>query len=209
MHLPISYNQLKWNCFDSLGVSDGATIVATHQPSGTIYTTISGKGGFFNIANARIGGPYQIKIDYVGYTPLILDGIFLSLGDPYTVNALMGTDIKSLSTLVVTGRQRKNIIEKTGASTNIGSRQLMQLPTINRSITDFTRLTPQSNGNSFVGRDGRYNNVQVDGANFNNGFGLNDNPLPGGGGLSLDAIEEIQVNIAPYDVRQGGFTVRV
>ena len=75
-----------------------------------------------------------------------------------------------------------------------------------RSISDFTKLTPQSNGNSFAGRDGRYNNVQIDGANFNNGFGLSDDPLPGGGGVSIDAIEEIQVNIAPYDVRQGGFT---
>jgi len=203
----VTTSSINGNVSDSVGTAlDGATIVATHQPSGTIYTTISGKGGFFNIANARIGGPYQIKIDYVGYNSLTLDGIFLSLGEPYTANALMGTDIKSLSTLIITGRQRKNTIEKTGASTNIGSRQIMQLPTINRSITDFTRLTPQANGNSFGGRDGRYNNVQVDGANFNNGFGLNDNPLPGGGGLSLDAIEEIQVNIAPYDVRQGGFT---
>ncbi|MBN8790131.1 MAG: TonB-dependent receptor [Terrimonas sp.] len=192
---------------DSSGVFlEGATITATHKPSGTVYTTISGKSGFFNIANARVGGPYEVKVEYVGFSPVVLDGITLVLGEPYNVSAVMGVDVKSLSTLVITGNRRRNAIEKTGASSNLNSQQLAQLPTINRSITDFTRLAPQSNGNSFAGRDGRYNNVQVDGANFNNGFGLNDNPLPGGGGLSLDAIEEIQVNIAPYDVRQGGFT---
>ncbi len=193
---------------DSTGFAlEGATIIATHEPSGTVYTTISGKSGFFSIANARIGGPYAIKVESIGFMTATVHGITLALGEPYTVNITMGINIKSLSTLVITGnRQRRNTIEKTGASTNISVQQLTQLPTINRSISDFTRLTPQSNGNSFGGRDGRYNNVQVDGANFNNGFGLNDNPLPGGGGLSLDAIEEIQVNIAPYDVRQGGFT---
>ena len=88
------------------------------------------------------------------------------------------------------------------------SRMINSLPTISRSITDFTRLTPQANGNSFAGRDGRYNNVTIDGANLNNNFGLSTDPLPGGGSnpVSLDAIEEISVNIAPYDVRQANFT---
>ncbi|HEY8687906.1 MAG TPA: TonB-dependent receptor, partial [Chitinophagaceae bacterium] len=98
--------------------------------------------------------------------------------------------------------------DKTGASTNVNSRMITTLPTISRSITDFTRLTPQANGNSFAGRDGRYNNVTIDGANLNNNFGLSTDPLPGGGSnpVSLDAIEEISVNIAPYDVRQANFT---
>jgi len=206
-HAQVTTSGINGTVLDSSGTFlEGATITATHLPSGTMYTTISGKSGFFNIANARVGGPYEVKIEYVGFTPVILDNITLVLGEPYNVNAVLGVDVKSLSTLVITGSRRRNSIEKTGASTNLNSTQLSQLPTISRSITDFTRLTPQSNGNSFAGRDGRYNNVQVDGANFNNGFGLNDNPLPGGGGLSLDAIEEIQVNIAPYDVRQGGFT---
>src|SRR5690606_38071923 len=97
---------------------------------------------------------------------------------------------------------------RTGTATNISNEQLENLPQINRSVLEFTRLTPQANGNSFAGRDARYNNLQIDGANFNNGFGLSDSPLPGGNSqpISLDAIEEITVNIAPFDVTQSGFT---
>lgn len=194
---------------DSSGVFlDGATITATHKPSGTMYTTISGKNGLFSIPNARVGGPYEVKIEYVGFNPVVLNDITLILGEPYNLNATMGVDVKSLSTLVITGARRG--VDKTGMSTNIGQRQFASLPTISRSLTDFTRLTPQSNGNSFGGRDGRYNNIQVDGANLNNNFGLSsDQILPGGSGnqpISLDAFEEISVNIAPFDVRQSGFT---
>ncbi len=187
---------------------EGATITATHQPSGTVYATISKRGGVFNIPNARIGGPYSVKVEYVGFKPEIFDGIFLQLGEPYNVNAVMGEDIRDLSTVTIIGRRRRLTADKTGASTNIGQRQIVTLPTISRSITDFTRLTPQANGNNFAGRDARYNNLQVDGANLNNNFGLSSDPLPGGGyqPISLDAIEEVSVNIAPYDVRQSGFT---
>jgi len=99
-------------------------------------------------------------------------------------------------------------VDKVGAATNLNSRTFATMPTISRSITDFTRLTPQANGNSFAGRDGRYNNIQVDGANLNNNFGLSNDPLPGGGNspISLDAYDEISINIAPFDVRQSGFT---
>ncbi|MCT6774364.1 cell envelope biogenesis protein OmpA, partial [Riemerella anatipestifer] len=97
---------------------------------------------------------------------------------------------------------------KAGAGVNVGLKQIQELPQSSRSITEFTRLTPQSNGTSFAGRDSRYNNLQIDGANFNNGFGLSGNPLPGGSAqpISLDAIQEITVNIAPFDVTQSGFT---
>lgn len=195
---------------DSLGGPlEGATITATHQPSGTVYTSISRKGGAFTISNARIGGPYQIKVDYVGFTSEIIDGVNLILGEPYDLNVKMGIDAKNLTTLVITGT-RRGAVDKTGMSTNIGQKQIATLPTISRSITDFTRLTPQANGNSFGGRDGRYNNIQVDGANLNNNFGLSaDQVLPGGTGnqpISLDAFEEVSVNIAPFDVRQSGFT---
>src|SRR5690606_149779 len=97
---------------------------------------------------------------------------------------------------------------KTGASTNINSRALTTLPTVSRSLTDFTRLTPQAFGNNFAGRDGRLNNIQVDGATMRNSFGLSTDLLPGGDAqpISLDAVQEVQVNIAPYDVRQSGFT---
>jgi outer membrane receptor protein involved in Fe transport len=187
---------------------EGATISATHTPSGTVYTTISKKLGVFNLPSVRIGGPYTILVNYVGYGALTVENINLQLGEPYFVNALMNVAETTLSGVVVSGRRSKLGADKTGAATNVGQRQITTLPTISRSITDFTRLTPQANGTSFAGRDGRYNNIQVDGANLNNNFGLSSAPLPGGGNqpISLDAYEEISINIAPFDVRQAGFT---
>ncbi len=187
---------------------EGATITATHLPSGSAYTTVTKKGGSFTLSSLRIGGPYTLTVSYVGLTPQVIKDIELSLGEPYNVNVVLDNDAKDLSTVVVSATTSRLVRDKTGASTNINSRMLTTLPTISRSITDFTRLTPQANGNSFGGRDGRYNNIQVDGANLNNNFGLSTDPLPGGGTnpISLDAIEEISVNIAPYDVRQANFT---
>lgn len=192
---------------DNSGLA-GATVKATHTPSGTVYTTVVTSSGIFNLSGMRPGGPYTIEISFVGFPTKTLDNVYLALGEPFVVNETLAPAGQELSNVVVSAGARTSRLDrnKTGAATNITSQQLRSLPTLNRSITDFTRLTPQANGNSFGGRDGRYNNLQVDGANFNNGFGLNDNPLPGGGGLSLDAIEEIQVNIAPYDVRQSGFS---
>lgn len=183
----------------------GATVLAVHEPSGTQYGTTVTSDGSFSLNNMRVGGPYKVTVSFVGYSPKVYTDIVLKLGEAYVLHAVMESGQTALSEIVVTAAAGVDA-DKTGATTNIGKNQIQALPTISRSITDFTRLTPQSNGNSFGGRDGRYNNVQIDGANFNNGFGLNDDPLPGGGGLSIDAIEEIQVNIAPFDVRQGGFT---
>ncbi|MGE5518751.1 MAG: TonB-dependent receptor [Candidatus Dadabacteria bacterium] len=186
----------------------GATVSAVHTPSGTTYTTIAGREGVFTLPNVRIGGPYSVKITYTGLQAYTHEGFNLELGQPYSINAVLGQNLQSLETVVVTGRGRR-APEKVGASTNIGSRQLATLPTISRSIADFTRITPQSNGSTgFAGRDPRYNNIQIDGANLNNNFGLSNDPLPGGGSnpISLDALDEISVNIAPFDVRQGNFT---
>ncbi len=187
---------------------EGATITATHTPSGTVYNTISKKAGVFTLPSVRIGGPYTIIVNYVGFGSLTVENINLQLGEPYFVNAEMNVAQTTLSGVVVSGKRSKLGADKTGASTNVGQRQLATLPTISRSISDFTRLTPQANGTSFAGRDGRYNNIQVDGANLNNNFGLSSDPLPGGGNqpISLDAFDEISINIAPFDVRQAGFT---
>ncbi|MEY5045725.1 MAG: hypothetical protein RL713_950, partial [Bacteroidota bacterium] len=187
---------------------EGATITATHTPSGTVYNTISKKSGVFTLPSVRIGGPYTIIVNYVGFGSLTVENINLQLGEPYFVNAEMNVAQTTLSGVVVSGKRSKLGADKTGASTNVGQRQLATLPTISRSISDFTRLTPQANGTSFAGRDGRYNNIQVDGANLNNNFGLSSDPLPGGGNqpISLDAFDEISINIAPFDVRQAGFT---
>lgn len=185
----------------------GATVVATHTPSGTTYSTIAGKDGVFTLPNLRIGGPYNLTVTYSGLQPFSVNGFNLELGQPFVVSAALGQNVQTMETVVISGNRRA-AVQKTGASTNINNRQLTTLPTISRSITDFTRLTPQASGNSFAGRDARFNNVTVDGANLNNNFGLNTDPLPGGGSnpISLDAIDEISVNIAPYDVRQANFT---
>ncbi|MEO6719077.1 MAG: TonB-dependent receptor [Ferruginibacter sp.] len=192
---------------DSGAPLESATITAIHQPSGTKYVTITKKDGNFTIPNTRIGGPYQVIAEYVGYKPQTLDNINLNLGEPYSADIVLSASTSTLTEVVIASGTRGNA--KTGASTNFNSRQISTLPSISRSITDFTRLTPQaSSGNSFAGRDGRFNNLQIDGANLNNNFGLSTDPQPGGGAspISIDAFDEISVNIAPFDVRQSGFT---
>ena len=191
------------------GAVIGATVVATHIPSGTTYGTVTNMEGRYNLNGMRVGGPYTVVISYIGYSDNIADGIVLRLGDNYVLDVELSEETVTLGEVVVTA-YRNPILnsDRTGASTNINSTTINRMPTVQRSITDFTRLTPQANGSNFAGRDGRYNNLQIDGANFNNAFGLSSSSLPGGDSqpISLDAIEEVSVNIAPYDVRQTGFT---
>ncbi|MFT3933777.1 MAG: TonB-dependent receptor [Chitinophagaceae bacterium] len=186
----------------------GATVTAIHQPSGTKYVTITKKEGYFTLLNTRSGGPYQIQIEHVGYSPKTIDNVNLSLGEAYNIPVDMSVTATELVAVTVSAKRSSGSRNKTGASTVFSAKQLSTLPSISRSITDFTRLTPQANGNNFGGRDGRYNNLQVDGANLNNNFGLSTDPMPGGGAspVSIDAYDEVSVNIAPYDVRQSGFT---
>lgn len=187
----------------------GANIVATHEPSGTRYGAVSNLDGRYTIPNMRIGGPYTVQISFIGFEPVSYTGMVLKLGEPYSLSTTLSDDSTELGEVIVTGSRTGELeSNKTGTSTSISTKQLTDLPQINRSVTEFTRLTPQANGTSFAGRDSRYNNLQVDGANFNNGFGLSSNPLPGGNSqpISLDAIEQISVNIAPFDVTQSGFT---
>ncbi|MEZ4911119.1 MAG: carboxypeptidase regulatory-like domain-containing protein [Saprospiraceae bacterium] len=188
----------------------GANVLVVHNPTGTQYGTISNENGFYNLVNMRVGGPYSVTISYIGYQNFTIDNIILRLGESTNINAVLAEDGVQLESIEVVG-VRSNILNsnRTGAATNVNAQQLNTLPTISRSINDFTRLTPQAQSNSgFGGRDGRYNNIQIDGANFNNNFGLSSNNLPGGDSqpISLDAIEQIQINLAPYDVRQSNFT---
>ncbi|MEP1257578.1 carboxypeptidase regulatory-like domain-containing protein [Algoriphagus sp.] len=187
----------------------GANVVATHEPSGTRYGAVTNLDGRFTIPNMRIGGPYTIQVSFIGYQAASFSNVVLRLGEPYQLSATLNDDSTELGeVLIAASRSGEFDSNRTGTSTSISTKQLTDLPQINRSVTEFTRLTPQANGTSFAGRDSRYNNLQVDGANFNNGFGLSGNPLPGGNAqpISLDAIEAISVNIAPFDVTQSGFT---
>ena len=184
----------------------GAVVNAVHTPSGTRYGAVTNTDGRFYIQGMRPGGPYEVKITYMGFNPKSVKGITLELGETYNMNIVINEDTKDLDELVVVGSSSKFAGEKTGASTNISNAQLESMPTISRSITDITRLSPYGgNGMNFAGVDGRTANFTVDGANFNNNFGLSDG-LPGGGSpISIDAIEELQVVISPFDVRQTNF----
>ena len=186
----------------------GATVTAVHQPSGPKYVTLTKQDGVFNLPGLRAGGPYSLTVSYVGFKTQVFDNITLALGEAYNLSVDLGSDAVELNALSVTAsNRRRSFTDKTGATTNISAAQLSTLPTISRSITDYTRITPQSNGTSFAGRDNRMNNMQVDGANLNNNFGLSSDLLPGGGNpISLDAYQEISVNVSPFDVRQSGFT---
>ena len=184
----------------------GATIEAVHIPSGTRYMAVTNAKGMYSINGMRVGGPYEVKISYIGYETKVMKGITLVLAETYSLNTSLSEDAQQLGEVVVSANATKFTTEKTGASTNISSSMMSNMPTVSRSITDFTRLSPYGgNGMSFGGTDGRTANFTVDGADFNNNFGLSAG-LPGGGSpISIDAIEEMQVVVSPFDVRQTNF----
>jgi hypothetical protein len=193
---------------DAKGITlPGATIKATHVPSGTVYSAASNKDGLFNIPGMRVGGPYTVEISFIGFNKATMTDISLQLGQPYLLNATLSETGLELQAVTIKA-SRKITTAKAGASTNVNRTALSTLPTFSRSITDFTRLTPQSTGSSFAGRDARLNSVTVDGANLNNTFGTSSDLLPGGGAqpISIETYDELSINIAPFDVRQSGFT---
>jgi hypothetical protein len=185
----------------------GASVVAVHVPSGTTYGTSTRSDGSYRISNMRVGGPYTITFSFVGFRSYVVEDVYLSLGETYNQRGTLSSDAIELDELVVTAfEDRVFNQERTGASTNVTSDRIVNVPTITRSIEDLTKLTPQSSGSSFAGRDNRFNNYTIDGSVYNNNFGLGSAQFAGGNPISLDAIEEVQINLAPYDVRQGGFT---
>ena len=184
----------------------GATVTALHTPSGTKYNAVTNIDGRYTMRGMRPGGPYTVTVSYIGYQTRQIEDVTLQLAETYDLSVDMSVGSNTLSEVVITSEATKFRTEKTGAATNINSAQISSLPTVTRSLTDVTRLSPYGgNGMSFAGTDGRLANFTVDGANFNNNFGLSDN-LPGGGNpISIEAIEEMQVVISPYDVRQTNF----
>ena len=186
----------------------GAAVVAQHEPSGTVYGAVTNADGRYTIQGMRTGGPYKVDFSCLGYQEATYTGVTLQLAETFALDAKIAESTEMLQgTVVIADASSKfNAQERTGAVTNITSDQITSLPSVSRSITDVTRLSPYGgNGMSFAGSDGRTANFTVDGANFNNNFGLSDG-LPGGGNpISIDAIEEMQVVISPYDVRQTNF----
>lgn len=190
----------------------GAVITAIHEPTGTKYTTTSRKDGHYNLPGLRVGGPYVLSASYVGFKLEKQENITLILGQEFTGDFVLTAQTTQLTEVTVTSTKQNKIFNnsRTGAQEIINRSQLERLPTINRSIQDFTKLEPSAtrDGLSFGGAYSGFNNVTLNGADFNNSFGLSST-LGGQASaqpVSLDAIDQIQINISPYDVRQGGFT---
>ena len=187
----------------------GATIVATHLPSGSKYTTVTRAGGTFNILNMRVGGPYLVEITFVGHKTEKIEDLYLQLAETTQLSPLLTKTEATLENVIVTTGRRSTILNanRTGAVTNIGRREITVLPNISRSLGDLSRISPQANGQAIGGGHSRQNNVTVDGSDFNNTFGIaSGGTIPAQGTpISLDAIEEFSVSITPFDVRQSGF----
>jgi outer membrane receptor for ferrienterochelin and colicin len=197
----------------------GATVVAVHVPSGATYGAAADFDGFYRISNMRTGGPYTITISYVGFNDFVTEGIYLNLGQTSRISTQLAESATALQEVVVTGISGGVFSSnKTGTETNVSQRDINTLPAASRSIADFVRITPQAQvteGNdgfsiSLAGQNNRYNAVYIDGAVNNDVFGLAGSGTNGGqtgvNPFSVDAIETFQVNIAPFDVRQSGFS---
>lgn len=201
----------------------GATIIATHVPTGTVYSTSTRANGTYTIPNMKAGGPYTVKISFIGFETRTVDNLALALGTPLRYDATLAETGKQLSEVTVKGAKKGAIIspERTGASTNISAAEIQTLPTVNRSIQDYARLTPQataynsnsdgsSMGISFAGQSNKYNSFTVDGAMANDVFGLSATGTNGGQAaanpIPLESIQELQVLLSPYDITQSNFT---
>jgi hypothetical protein len=190
-------------------VVPGANIVATHEPSGTTYGTVSLADGRFTLPNLRVGGPYNVKITFVGFAEQSYIEIFLKIGEPYVISSVLKEEGTQLQEIIVSGvLDRIMNSERSGAVTTVGTREILNMPTITRSMNDMTRMTPQATSTSngaIGGGNYRQNYITVDGSDFNNTFGIGTNLPANGSPISLDALAEISINVTPYDIRQSGF----
>jgi hypothetical protein len=193
----------------------GATVVAVHLPSGTQYGVLTNADGRFIISNMRVGGPYQLTVSFVGFKQQAYNDIDLTLGNVSDMTVTLSSSVTSLNEVIVSAGKSDLINSgRTGASINLSNDMVNSVPTVSRGLKDFTKISPLANnsgsGTSFAGTNNRYNQFAIDGLVNNDVFGLTSSGTNGGQAgiepISLDAIEEFQINIAPYDVRQGGFT---
>jgi len=186
----------------------GATVVAIHEPTGTKYTTSTRQDGRYNLANLKIGGPYSISASFVGFKTETANDITLTLGQAHRQNFTLVETSNTLKEVVVrSGSDKVFSANRTGGQETINRRLIEGTPTTTRSWKDVTKLVPSANGTSFQGISSQLNNITIDGANFNNSFGLASDigGQAGAQAISLDAIEQIQVNTSPFDVKYGGF----
>jgi hypothetical protein len=190
----------------------GATVEATHQPTGTKYKTSTNKTGFYVLPNIRVGGPYVVTASYVGYNTKKESDVNTELGNTSDVSVRLSESVSTLKDVVITSTKNNTFSkDRTGATQQFGRRELTTIPiTGARTIDGITKYNPFGNGNSFGAQDSRLNNFTIDGSQFNNNFGLGSSAQAGGrtgaSAISLDAIDQIQVNVAPFDIRQSGFT---
>ncbi|HEX8299899.1 MAG TPA: TonB-dependent receptor, partial [Rubricoccaceae bacterium] len=193
----------------------GATVLAVHEPSGTPYRAATRGDGGYDLRGLRVGGPYTVSASFVGFRTQTQTDLSLSLAQVQTVSFTLSSDDAALGEIEVTATSGAAISQdRTGASTNVGEEDIEALPTISRSLADFARLSPltsvSNSGSSVGGRNNRFNNIQVDGATLNDVFGLAGSGTPGGQSgtqpVSLDAVEQVNVEVAPFDVRYGNFT---
>ena len=192
----------------------GVTVEAIHKPTGTKYYSTTDGQGSYAIPSIRPGGPYTVKVAYTGYKTSEISEISAPLGNSLTINLVLENEVNALEEVVVKQSSTNGLFSKgrTGASSQFSERQITSIPVLgSRSINSVTKYSPYAGTNgSFGGQDSRANNFTIDGSVFNNGFGLGSDSQAGGRtgstAISLDAIEQLQVNIAPYDVRQTGFT---
>jgi hypothetical protein len=192
---------------DQGGVIPGVTVLAVHQPSGSTYEGVTQADGRFFIPGMRVGGPYKVTASLTGFTTEVKDNVSLSLGVSQDLPFTMKVAAIAETITVVGTSDPVFSSSHTGAATAVSREDLATLPTISGRLSDITRLTPQASGSNFAGQDSRMNNVMVDGAYFNNSFGLRNAPgdTSGVAPISLEAIEQVQVSVAPFDVRQANF----
>ncbi|HSH76608.1 MAG TPA: carboxypeptidase regulatory-like domain-containing protein, partial [Longimicrobiales bacterium] len=188
---------------------EGSVVLAVHTPSGTRYSTLTRATGAYSLPNMRVGGPYTVSAQMIGHETGTQEGIVVQLGQTVQVDFDLVPSAVQLGAIVVTADQTLNA-DRTGAATFVEPEAVAQLPSVRRSTRDLIRTDPRNDGNfSFAGRNWLFNNVSLDGSYFSNPFGLDD-PAPGGQAnaepIPFEAVEQVQVSVAPFDVRQGGFT---
>jgi outer membrane receptor protein involved in Fe transport len=191
----------------------GANIIAVHEPSGSQYGSTSREDGRYNLVGLRVGGPYKVTVSYVGYTQQVEEGFSLALGQNLRIDFKLPEQAVQLSGVTVTAERGAILSQaRTGATTNVSTKNIQEIPTTSRQFQNFAKLSPLFSGEGLnaAGRSSKYNNIQIDGTQHNDLFGLGSTGTPGGqvntAPISLDAISEFQILVAPYDVRQSGFT---